>query len=697
MLSFGSASMLWWSLAAVIPFALHLWNRRPRQVVPFAAARFLVAATKRQSRRIKFQQWILLLLRVAMLLLFAMALAEPRWGASSTTIQNGAATHHLLLIDDSYSMDAKVDSERRLDLAKARLKVVVQTAPAGDVFSLVAIGDPAEIVIAGPSHDRTEVLEAIDAVEVRQAQAKLGPALSVVRRLIEDGKSLSQTPRLHHVTIASDLARNSWREANTQQIDADLTNAAAGCTWSLIAVGDTLPRNNLAITDFSCSAEADSSANSFAGEITVANTGADDVESTMLEIHADEKTLFRKEISLAAGQQRSFRWNIGAQRGIMLLTTRVDADDLSVDDRRYLVVETRAAPRVLCLASSEEAARHVMMAITSGTTENRPRVDVRVISAAEEKAPERIAEYNAILLLNLPPLKEEIAKALGAYVENGGGLLVGLGDRAAPGKSDLYPADAGPMIKLQSPRIDPLHYEHPLMEAFRDAPEVGLLSPPIWRYQRLEQLNPLAIVAAKFGNGDAALVEEVRGRGRIVLFAGSLGAESVDTSENPPVPWSGLPGSAAYVPLIREWIKRCATPAPVAPHMVGDLAANALGAGEQTTTEYSSAGEGWKETLSVLDAFPRAGFYRAAGKSPVAVNIDANESWFASERDRFAGSIDARAPESPQSVGGVPRKNQSLSVWLLFPLVLLICGELLLATWMRGVKSSPMAIRSRLA
>ena len=121
MLSFGSASMLWWSLAAVIPFVLHLWNRKPKQVVPFAATRFLVAATKRQSKRIKFQQWILLLTRVAILLLLALALAEPRWGRSGTSLPIAAVTHHVLIVDDSYSMLTQIDAQSRLDIAKARL------------------------------------------------------------------------------------------------------------------------------------------------------------------------------------------------------------------------------------------------------------------------------------------------------------------------------------------------------------------------------------------------------------------------------------------------------------------------------------------------------------------------------------------------------------------------------------------------
>lgn len=691
MLSFGSASMLWWSLAAVIPFALHLWNRRPRQVVQFAATRFLAAAAKRQSRRLKFQQWILLILRVAMLLLFALALAEPRWGGSASSTTVGVATHHLLLVDDSYSMDTKVESERRMDSAKARLKEIVQSAPMGDWFSLVAMGQPAEILIAGPSHDREELNRAIDAIKPRQISTKVGSALSTVPRLMEDGQSLAKSPRAYRVMIATDLARNTWGEVNPQQIDAELKNVQPGCAWSLLAVGDVPPQRNLTITEFTCSASAASPGQPLSGELTVANTGAKAAENTMLEIRAGEQALFRERISLAPGQQRSLPWRIAPIRENALLTAVMEPDDLDVDNRRYLAIKLRAAPRILCLASSDEAAKHVVLALTSGAAAQRPQVDVLLLTSSDEdRVRKRLAEYDAVLLLNIPPPEGSLAETLRQYVENGGGILIGLGDRTAAESmkaSNWYPATLGPVIKLNAPRLDPLNYEHPLMAAFRDAPEVGLLSPPIWRFQKLEPLHPQAKIAARFDNGDPALVEESRGRGRMVLFAGSLGAESIDPSETPPAPWSGLPGSAAYVPIIREWVNYCAAPVPAAPLFVGDPAVGSPERQEQPW-EYLVNQE-WRPLREFSGVFPHAGFYRAASDrsgSVVAVNLDSKESWFASERERFAAWIDARAPEETQTFVSAPQAHSSLSVWLLIPLALLICGELLLATWMRRTK-----------
>jgi hypothetical protein len=691
MLSFGSASMLWWGLAAVIPFVLHLWNRKPRQVVPFAATRFLVAATKRQSKRIKFQQWILLLTRVVILLHFALALAEPRWGETTSAIPTTAVTHHLLVIDDSYSMETEVEGETRLSLAKARLIEIVRTAPVGDLFSLVAMGEPVEVMIAGPSHDRAEMERAIRVVEARQVGAKVAPAISVARRLIEDSLALSAAPRMYRVTFASDLAGNTWSEVRPEQIEAELSAASPGCSWNLVLAGDQPPTANLAIRDFTTVADVVYFGQSISGALTVGNLGARPAENAIVEVRAGERTLFRDEVSLEVGQEQTIPWRIPPQRESMLLTARVDADDLEVDNRRFLSVEVRPAPRLLCLASSEVAARHVVMALTSGPVEKRPRVDVITDIATFASVPANdLSKYDAVILLNTAPPDDPLAEALSKFAASGGGVLIGLGDRSlnqgAAGEGDFYPATLGLMVKLDAPRVDPLNYTHPLLAAFREAPEAGLLSLPVWRYIKLEKLQASAKIAAQLDNGDALLVEMSVGRGKVVLFAGSLGAESIDASENPPTPWSGLPGSAAYVPLMQEWVLWCARREAKVGWMVGDAPPSEAVSGN-AGWEYSD-GESWRPSEGELRRLTKAGFYRwkdsNAQRKVISVNLNTKESSFVSERERFAHLIETRAPPGIVAAPAAGRSMyRSLSAWLLIPLALLVCGEIVLATLLR--------------
>src|SRR5438445_295282 len=74
---FLTAFMLWGALAAAIPVAIHLFFRSRYRTVPWAAMKFLLTSVEQTSRRLKFQEYVLLLIRVAVLVFLALALARP--------------------------------------------------------------------------------------------------------------------------------------------------------------------------------------------------------------------------------------------------------------------------------------------------------------------------------------------------------------------------------------------------------------------------------------------------------------------------------------------------------------------------------------------------------------------------------------------------------------------------------------------
>src|SRR5260221_14302616 len=64
LLGFGltQIGMLWWLAAAAAPLLIHLLSRRRYREVPWAAVEYLLAAFQKITRRLRAEQWILLLL-----------------------------------------------------------------------------------------------------------------------------------------------------------------------------------------------------------------------------------------------------------------------------------------------------------------------------------------------------------------------------------------------------------------------------------------------------------------------------------------------------------------------------------------------------------------------------------------------------------------------------------------------------------
>jgi hypothetical protein len=63
------------ALAMAIPIIIHILNRRRFKTVTWAAMEFLLRAMRKNRRRLRFEQWVLLATRCALVLLLGMALA----------------------------------------------------------------------------------------------------------------------------------------------------------------------------------------------------------------------------------------------------------------------------------------------------------------------------------------------------------------------------------------------------------------------------------------------------------------------------------------------------------------------------------------------------------------------------------------------------------------------------------------------
>src|SRR5262245_25688857 len=153
----GSAGMLAWGVAAGLPILIHLWSRRRYRQEPWAAMAFLLAALRKNARRIQLEQWLLLAVRTAILLLFALALADPHLSSLSWIRQSPGQSLVVLVIDGSYSMDCRREDKSRFETAKDLARQIVQAGMQGDGYMLVMMAEPPQVIIGQPAFDKDDV------------------------------------------------------------------------------------------------------------------------------------------------------------------------------------------------------------------------------------------------------------------------------------------------------------------------------------------------------------------------------------------------------------------------------------------------------------------------------------------------------------------------------------------------------------
>src|SRR5437588_311876 len=107
--------------SAFLPVIIHLLNRKRFRIVPWAAMRFLLAAQKKNTRRLRVEHLLLLLIRVFIVLLILLAMASvTRWAEDlwAQALPDGTIlstpgrrrTHRIIVVDGSMSM-ATTDGE----------------------------------------------------------------------------------------------------------------------------------------------------------------------------------------------------------------------------------------------------------------------------------------------------------------------------------------------------------------------------------------------------------------------------------------------------------------------------------------------------------------------------------------------------------------------------------------------------------
>jgi hypothetical protein len=145
---------LWLALAGVaaVPLLLHLLRRRSGTRVDFPAARYLLRAEREHSRRLKLRNILLMLLRVAAVILVALAAARPVTRIAGT---GHAPTALAVVLDNSLSTAVVVDGRPQLDALRARALAAVGQATAVDRIWLVT----ADGVVSGGTP--TTVAEAV--------------------------------------------------------------------------------------------------------------------------------------------------------------------------------------------------------------------------------------------------------------------------------------------------------------------------------------------------------------------------------------------------------------------------------------------------------------------------------------------------------------------------------------------------------
>ena len=120
--TFLHPALLWGLLIAGVPVLIHLINLFRHRRVPWAAMEFLLISQRRNRTWVLLKQLLLLLLRMTAVAVLVLMLTHPRLPAQWGRFLDGQPVHHIVLLDDSFSMTEQQGGSRAWDRAKAAVE-----------------------------------------------------------------------------------------------------------------------------------------------------------------------------------------------------------------------------------------------------------------------------------------------------------------------------------------------------------------------------------------------------------------------------------------------------------------------------------------------------------------------------------------------------------------------------------------------
>ena len=562
--------MLWGLAAAGAPLVIHLLSRRRFQETPWAAQEYLLAAVEESRRRLQLERWLLLLLRTLLIVLVVAALAQPGVQDTAAAPAESQKTHHVFLLDASYSMAYQTTDKTRFDRARELISQIVQEAPEGDGFSLVLMGDRARIVVGAPAYSRDDFLREVEPLELAHGGANLAKALDAVETALATARRESRRFDRRELRLLSDRQRVTWDlerldKGARDELQRQVRRLAKSVDAVYVDFSDR-DAENVAVTAVRCDRPLVAPGEPVEVRAELRNFVRQAHDRQPVELLVDGVRVKQEHVALAPGGEAAVAFSCRLEAGDHALEVRAEGDALDVDNHRFLVIPVRRAVRVLCVdgrASGETSVggdTYLSMALAPRRGGNGPSLIHPTVVPESGLAECRLADYDCVMLSDVAQFTPGEAKSLDGYLKGGGGLVFFLGDRVLaanyngqlgggnPNGVRVLPARLGEVVAQPAGRLDPLEYQHPIVRPFRSREKAGLLTTPVFKHFRL--LIPQGSKAQRvlaLPGGDPLIVEERVHRGRVILVA-----TSADTSWGGD--WTPMPLWPSFLPLVHEML-----------------------------------------------------------------------------------------------------------------------------------------------
>ena len=585
-IGFLNAAMLAGLLAVGLPVLAHLLSKRRYNVEYWGAMQFLRLGHKTR-RRIRFQDLLLLLLRMGVLACLAFALARP-WGQGGVfgSLADSVSRDVVFVLDGSGSMDWRGGEQTPHQRAIQWVHTALEELHPGDTVALIDARSSNRKLIHPPTSDFAKVRRHLEEIPAPAGSSNLTSAV------LESIQILSATANVsREVIVLTDFQAFPWKTEDQlvwDRIDDLREEHAIAPSISVVDLSDADREvSNLSVDRIDLSREMTVPGFPIRLQAKIRQTGGVTAEQEVsLKINGQRSNELTRFVNLLPNGEAMVDFtHVFTQNGHYVVTVSVGEDDLPNDNLSNAVVVVEDGIPVMLVdgdQQQDETKSDAFFLSAAFASSGDQSLWIRATHITPRQLNAATLDKNRVVFLcNVSRLNPQQQADLLNFVNNGGGLVVAPGDRLDSQYWNELQIEEGAwflpaeFVAIESEAegtdeqvtIDSDSLKAPWLERFDAENGVDLTAARFsswWALKRFEN-RPLIDLAANDQaegggefNGTANQTTSVVARlsnQRPLMMASKFGNGTIITMSTPlDADWSTLPARTDFVPFVHELV-----------------------------------------------------------------------------------------------------------------------------------------------
>ena len=493
------------AVAVGLPFWIHLLRRYRTTPLPFSSLMFFERRTQSSIKHRRLRYLLLLSLRVALLLLMALAFANPFINRSSAAFTGRRLL--VLAVDNSFSMRYG----DHLAHAKQDALNALSSLHGGEQAQVLALNSKVN-VLTQPTEDVGVLRAAIDSISASDERSSYGEFARALRAISQNAR----VPLAVH--LFSDMQKSSLppafadlRLAEGTELNLHGLHEAKEPNWlveSVIEPGRIYDPKKVRV------------------QAVIAGNNTEPAKKTV-SLVLDNKVLESKTVEVPANGRVSVEFlALESPYGFHKGEIRIEPNDLLKEDDRFPFSVERTDPRRVLFLHEGGQGRALLYYKTALESAANAGFAVDPL-AVDQAANQALTKYSFVVLSDVGALPAGLEDTLRNYVRAGGALLVSLGPSSTAltkvpvsGETisgSAYASREGARFQL----VGGIDAQHPAVHNANKLEAVQF-------YQTVKVEPGQSHVIARLTDQTPLLIEKQVGEGRVFTFASTFDNVSND-------------------------------------------------------------------------------------------------------------------------------------------------------------------------